>query len=222
MPIYKNVASQKLAVFAWDTGNDTEKTGDAANITAQISKDGAAMAAVGDTNPTELDATNAPGVYVFDLAQAETNADLVIVFSKSSTTGIKIEPVIAYTTPVPNDVSASEVETAAAAAITGLGGLLTIGEVESAVASLATSAEIAALENLSAADAAAAVLAAAVEGTLDIKAVLRVLLASAAGKASGGGTTTIAFRDAADTKDRISMTVDANGDRSAVTIDGTD
>lgn len=95
--MYKNVASQKIAVFAWDTDNETEKTGDAANITAQISKDGGATAATDDTNPTELDATDAPGVYIFDMTQAETNADMITLFAKSSTSNIKIEPVIIYT-----------------------------------------------------------------------------------------------------------------------------
>ena len=52
------------------------KTGDRLNITAQISKDGGASAPLNQTNPAELDATNQPGIYVFDLTQAETNADL--------------------------------------------------------------------------------------------------------------------------------------------------
>lgn len=96
MAFYKNVASQKVAVFAWDTANDTEKTGDAGNITAQISKDGGATAASNDVNPTELDATDAPGVYIFDLTQAESNCDLFVLFAKSSTADIKIEPVVIY------------------------------------------------------------------------------------------------------------------------------
>lgn len=107
MALYKNVTNQKCLVFAWDTVNDTEKTGNAASITARISKDGAAMAASSDTNPTELDATYAPGVYAFDLSQAETNCDLFCLFAKSATSGIKLEPVIAYTfdiTDVTDDV----------------------------------------------------------------------------------------------------------------------
>ena len=103
MAIYKNVASQKLAVYAYDTSAGAAKTGDAANITAEISKDGAASAATNDANPTELDATDHPGIYIFDLTQAETNADLVIVSAVSSTSAdISIEPVIAYTVPGTN------------------------------------------------------------------------------------------------------------------------
>jgi hypothetical protein len=41
------------------------------------------------------------------------------------------------------------------------------------------------------------------------------------GKASGLGTTTAVYRDLADSKDRISATVDADGNRTAVTRDLT-
>lgn len=102
MAVYKNVSSQKIAVFAYDTANDTPKTGDAANITAQISLDGAATAATNDTNPTELDATDAPGIYLFNMTQAETNADLIILSAVSATSDISLEPVIIYTTPGDN------------------------------------------------------------------------------------------------------------------------
>ena len=106
MPIYKNVASQKLAVYAYDpttaAGTDPSKTGDAANITAQISKDGGVSAATNDVNPTELDATDHPGIYIFDLTQAETNADMIIVSAKSATANILLDPVEAFTTPGDN------------------------------------------------------------------------------------------------------------------------
>lgn len=56
---------------------------------------------------------------------------------------------------------------------------------------------------------------------LTLREIQRILLAFAAGKASGGGTTAIAFRDQADSKDRIAGTVDAQGNRTAVTVDGS-
>jgi len=59
------------------------------------------------------------------------------------------------------------------------------------------------------------------EGTLTLRQALRLLLAFAAGKASGGGTISVKFRDQADGKDRITMTVDSSGNRSAVTVDGS-
>lgn len=99
MAIYKNVASQKIAIYAHDTAADTPKTGNAASITAQISLDGGATAATNDVNPTELDATDAPGIYIFDMTQAETYADLVILSAVSGTADISIESVIVYTLP---------------------------------------------------------------------------------------------------------------------------
>jgi len=73
----------------------------------------------------------------------------------------------------------------------------------------------------SAAAIAAAVVGATIEGALTMEETLRILLAFSAGKTAGGATTSIAFRDQADTKDRIVMTVDADGDRSAIVVDGS-
>jgi hypothetical protein len=55
------------------------------------------------------------------------------------------------------------------------------------------------------------------DGTaISLAGAIKVILAVLAGKSSGGGTATIVFRDVADAKDRISATVDANGNRTAV------
>jgi hypothetical protein len=89
----KNTASQKVAVFAYDTVNEIPKTGDAANITAFISKNGAAPAQSNDVHPTELDAVNMPGIYQFDLTQAETNCDSFVLYAKSSTEGVEFDVV---------------------------------------------------------------------------------------------------------------------------------
>lgn len=109
MPLYKNTASQKIPVYAWDSAKGAPKTGDAANITAYISKDGGTAAATNDANPTELDATNMPGIYIFDMTQAETNAALVMLSPKSSTSGIHIEPVIIYTVPETPSVNVTQI-----------------------------------------------------------------------------------------------------------------
>lgn len=77
-------------------------------------------------------------------------------------------------------------------------------------------ASIAALNNLSAAQVWQHVIE-----TLTAEQIMRVTLAVLSGKASGGGSTPILFRDKADTKNRVSMTVDGSGNRSAVTIDAT-
>lgn len=56
-----------------------------------------------------------------------------------------------------------------------------------------------------------------VEGAITEKQALQAILAFVAGKASGGGTAALVFRDQADSKDRLTMTVDANGNRTVVT-----
>lgn len=60
-----------------------------------------------------------------------------------------------------------------------------------------------------------------VEGSLKLVHVLRIMLSALALKSSGGGTNTIYFRNVADDKNRISATVDGNGNRTSVTLDGT-
>ena len=65
------------------------------------------------------------------------------------------------------------------------------------------------------------ILAGVVEGTITLVQVQRLIMSVLAGLASGGDTTSIKFRDLADTKNRISETVDANGNRTSVTLDLT-
>ena len=60
-----------------------------------------------------------------------------------------------------------------------------------------------------------------IEGSTTMRQVLRLLHAFIGGKASGGGTTTVTFRDPADGTDRIVMTVDDDGNRSAVVLDAS-
>ena len=66
-----------------------------------------------------------------------------------------------------------------------------------------------------------AILDEVVEGTLTMRQILRIDLAVLAGIASGGGTNTSHHRDVADSKDRVLATVDIDGNRTAVTLDGT-
>ncbi len=65
-------------------------------------------------------------------------------------------------------------------------------------------------------------LANGIETGLTPRQALRLLAAACAGKLSGAATTTIVIRNAvADGKDRITATVDADGNRSAITVDLT-
>lgn len=99
--MFKNATGQRVDIYAFDGSTGKGKAGDAANITARISKDGGTSAAVADTNPTERDAVNMPGLYSFDVTQAETNADLLILHPLSSTSLIRIDPVSMYTLAFP-------------------------------------------------------------------------------------------------------------------------
>jgi hypothetical protein len=60
-----------------------------------------------------------------------------------------------------------------------------------------------------------------VEGAYTLRQLLRLIASALFGKASGGGTATITFRDLGDSKDRITATVTSNGDRTVVVLDGS-
>lgn len=61
-----------------------------------------------------------------------------------------------------------------------------------------------------------------VEGSTTLRQAIKLMLSVLTGKSSGGGTSTLVFRDIGDTKNRVSVTVDANGNRTAVgTRDGS-
>jgi len=63
-----------------------------------------------------------------------------------------------------------------------------------------------------------AILDEVVVGSYTMRQLLKVMAAAMAGKATGGGTTTVTFRGVDDTSNVIVATVDANGNRSAVTL----
>ena len=85
----KNTTGQKMIVYAWDTTDLSPKTGDAANITANLRIDGGAANPIDDTNPTELE----DGYYIFDITQVESNGDLLLIAPASSTGNIQVRGV---------------------------------------------------------------------------------------------------------------------------------
>ncbi|KKN54816.1 hypothetical protein LCGC14_0588700 [marine sediment metagenome] len=94
----KNIAGQKWVVYAYNTSTDLPVTGDAVNITANLRIDGAAANAVDDTNPTELE----EGYYVFDISQAETNGNQILIAPSSVTGSVRVVgvPEAVWTTPL--------------------------------------------------------------------------------------------------------------------------
>lgn len=119
--MFKNTTGQKITVHAIDLTTGGPKTGDAANITLYVSKDDGAVTVLGDTSATQADATNAPGDYLFDLTQAETNADKLRFTGKSSTSGVVIVPQTIYTVP-PSFPSLTIANNAVNANVTYFGG----------------------------------------------------------------------------------------------------
>lgn len=97
----QNGTITRWIVFAFEDsgGSNPGKpvTSDSANITAEISKDGAAPASLTDTNPTEI----GDGFYAFDISATESDADLLLLVPSSSTANVSVIPCPAaiYTTP---------------------------------------------------------------------------------------------------------------------------
>ena len=81
------------------------------------------------------------------------------------------------------------------------------------------SADVTPFTELSPQSLAASVMDAIVESGLSVREALQVILAANGGIVEDAETGTIRFRDQADTKDRITATVDVNGNRTSVTLD---
>ncbi len=133
----KNVASQKVTFLVIDISTNAPKTGDAANLTAYVSIDDGAVTVLGDTSATELDATNAPGLYSFDLTQGETNGDKLLFSGKSSTANIRVIPLLLYT--VPSGFSAFVTPTGATGVVLSAAGVQAIWDALSAALTTANS-----------------------------------------------------------------------------------
>ena len=83
----KNVAGQKLRVYAFNRFTREPVTGDAANITVKVENDwSGSRIALTDTNPTETE----DGYYLFDITQAESNYYNIDVYPESSTSNVQV------------------------------------------------------------------------------------------------------------------------------------
>ena len=91
--------------IAWDTSANAPKSGDVANHTIYIVKDGTSGAASG--TPGEVDATHAPGIYRLVLTALEMGGGCITIAGKSSTANISIIP----THIIPLDLDASKINT---------------------------------------------------------------------------------------------------------------
>ena len=90
--IQKNKTGQGIYLFAKDTATGAGKTGDSANITVSISKDGGANA-TSTNSVSEI----GNGIYTLSLEQAETNCDRIAISAVSSTSAVVIDPTHGFT-----------------------------------------------------------------------------------------------------------------------------
>jgi hypothetical protein len=81
----KNQAA-KWIVFAFNKITGDAVTGDTGNITANLRLDGGVANPVDDTNPAEL----SDGYYVFDITDAESNGDLIVIIPVSTTANVAV------------------------------------------------------------------------------------------------------------------------------------
>ena len=97
-----------VAYLAWDTSANTPKTGDVANHTLRVIKDGTSSAPT--NSPSEVDATNAPGVYKITLTATECTADGLVLCGKSSTANVAISPLVLTFESFPTNFSTLAIE----------------------------------------------------------------------------------------------------------------
>lgn len=122
-----------------------------------------------------------------------------------------------------NDLSAAQVNAEADTALADVGLTTTItGRIDAAISTRLASASYTTPPTANQNADALLDRANAVETGLTPREAWRLVAAACAGKASGLDTTTAVYRNAvADSKDRITATVDENGNRTAVTVDLT-
>lgn len=184
----------------------------ATGLDSEVSKDQGTFT---DCTNEATEIATSSGVYYLDLTSTEMNADCTTLLVKSTSTGA-VPQVISIYPQETGDIKV-DVQSNAGTAITAAAG---VQEVK--VASLAANAITAAATATDfGAEIADAIWDEVVDGAATARESVRLANATLGGKASGLGTTTAVFRDLADTKARVSATVDADGNRSAVTRDLT-
>lgn len=204
----------EVAAIKAKTDNLPSDPADASDITAAFSTVNSTLSTIGGYIDTEVAAV---------LAAVDTEVAAI----KAKTDGLPSDPADASdiatsfaTVNTKLDTIDDLLDTEIAALTTAVNDVPTNAELATALAAAddAVLAAIAGLTIPSVAD----ILAGVVEGSITLKGALRLCLAVLAGKSSGGGTATVTFRDVADAKARVTATVTADGNRTAITRDITD
>jgi hypothetical protein len=204
---------------AWDTASNTRKTGDAANHTVYISKDGGNYVQASNA-PSEilLPNNNPTGTYRVTLTASEMDANTIVVYVVSSTSGVTIPVGEILTERGRVDTTLSSRATAADVWSHSSRTLTSFGTLVSDIWSHSTRTLTSFGTLVS--DVASAVWSYTVEASQSAVAWLRLVGAALFGKRIVSGST-YTHRDWADTKDRIVGTVDGSGNRTITTRDGS-
>ncbi len=163
------------------------------------------------------------GSYKYAMSQADTNGnDISFIFSVATAMPVCVnivttaaDPTNATTFGLTNlDATVSSRSTYAGTAVASVTAPVTVGTNNDKTGYSLTVTPPTADQN------ADALLdrAAGIETNRTVRQGLRLMLSALAGKLSGAATTTVTIRDTNDGIDRIVATVDANGNRSAVTL----
>jgi hypothetical protein len=83
-------SSLVITYMAWDFVNQAGKTGDVANHTLRLMRDGEET--VPTNSPSEVNTNTIPGMYKLTVTAAEADCLLLVVGGKSSTSGVSIVP----------------------------------------------------------------------------------------------------------------------------------
>lgn len=219
--IPSGVVDQGFYFVALDATDFTTRETALSSFTVVRSRNGAADATMTTPTITEIDATTMPGLYWLlcdeDMTIDSGDDEQEMAFHITHAGMAPVTRTIQLFRP---KITAGETVTAASGSVNAA--------VQSIIANAITAASIAA-DAIGASELAAdalteiadAVLDEVIEGTTTLRQALRGFAAALLSKASGLATTTAVYRDVGDTKDRITATVDANGNRSAITLDLT-
>lgn len=126
--LYKNVASQKVAMAFYNKFTGAAYTGATTTVTAKVSKDAGSLTALSNNSAQPSTSLgDSSGVYVWDLTQGETNADLLVFTAVCSDSDYIAEAVIMNTAPQGVDVTSISGDSTAAdnleAILDGTGGV---------------------------------------------------------------------------------------------------
>jgi hypothetical protein len=190
----ESTAARRTVYFtAVNTADDSAYTGTLSGADIRISKAGGAEA---NSLGTATHIATGLFKYVMDVSECDTLGEMSIRLAK---------------TGVYNDVRVVNIVGFDPNSATSLG----LSNLDTTVSSRLAAASYQDVDDiLDAVD--------SIETGVTIRGMFRLLLAALAGKISGGGTTTITIRNAvADSKPRITATVDSSGNRTAITTDQT-